>query len=418
MKNHFSKNVVIYFLGTMINSSVPFFLLPILTRVLSPEDYGIITIFTIVLSISGVFAGLSVHGAVALRYYKHGREGIAAYVGSCLAILIVTTIIMSLLIVLLGDYLSPLIGLKRDWILLAVILSGGQFLIQIRLTLWQVVGNAINYSAFQVSSGIMNAALSLLLILVLGMMWEGRLIAQCLTIAIFSTLALFWMWRGGLLSLPGTELFHHVKHALRYGVPLVPHVLGGMMIALGDRMIIESKMTTSDVGIYAVGAQAGLALNLLYQSFFKAWHPKIMERALDDSYRRRLLVSGSYKVMGGSLLLYIVFSLVAWFMYPYLVGVSFIEGQWIVLLIALSSFFGACYFSTAIYIQVANKNEYLAISTIFSGAVGLAVSYVLCDPFGMIGVALGVVVGQLLSFLLCWYAANLVFPMPWVMKNS
>ena len=37
-----------YGIFSLINSAIPFFLLPVLTRYLSPEDYGYVSVFKIV----------------------------------------------------------------------------------------------------------------------------------------------------------------------------------------------------------------------------------------------------------------------------------------------------------------------------------------------------------------------------------
>jgi O-antigen/teichoic acid export membrane protein len=45
-------------------------MLPILTRYLTPEDYGIISVFTVLVSILAVFTGLSIHGAINVNFFK------------------------------------------------------------------------------------------------------------------------------------------------------------------------------------------------------------------------------------------------------------------------------------------------------------------------------------------------------------
>ena len=63
-------NAAIYLGANILNAGIPFLLLPILTRVLTPADYGTVAMFGIVLSVLGAFTGLSVHGAIGVRYFS------------------------------------------------------------------------------------------------------------------------------------------------------------------------------------------------------------------------------------------------------------------------------------------------------------------------------------------------------------
>lgn len=48
-------NAAIYLGANILNAGIPFLLLPILTHVLTPADYGIVAMFSVVVSILGAF---------------------------------------------------------------------------------------------------------------------------------------------------------------------------------------------------------------------------------------------------------------------------------------------------------------------------------------------------------------------------
>ena len=56
------KSISVYTFANVLNASIPFFLLPILTNTLTPEDYGLISIFQLILSLTIPFTGLNVEG--------------------------------------------------------------------------------------------------------------------------------------------------------------------------------------------------------------------------------------------------------------------------------------------------------------------------------------------------------------------
>ncbi|MFA6013584.1 MAG: oligosaccharide flippase family protein [Gallionellaceae bacterium] len=408
-------NSTVYLAGNILNAGIPFLLMPILTRVLTPADYGLVAMFGLVIAVMSALAGLSVHGVVSVRYFQLEKLAMAGYVGTCIGILIISTGISLLLVTIFGDVLSMVSGIPKEWLLIATFIAGLQFLSNIRLALWQVTGQAIKYATFQVGQSFLNAIFSLALVLLVGMAWEGRVLGQSAVVAIFGLMSLFFLIRDKQVALPTNWKIEAVD-ALRYGVPLLPHTIGGVVMVMGDRFIIESQLGASDVGIYMAAVQMSLGLTLVYDALFKSWHPEIMKLAAvpEGGAQSTVLVIKIYKLIGICFCVMLGYWILAWGAYPFVVGQSFLDGQKLIIFMAISAFFSSCYYATAIFISVANRNELLAINTFISGAVSLVASYFLCISFGLVGVAIGLLIGQFLSFILCWYSANLVYPLPWI----
>src|SRR5665648_509182 len=87
------KTSFIYTLTKAINASIPFLLMPVLTRYLNPEDYGVVAMFGVLLSFLVPFTGLNSHGAIARKYYDRDEVDLPTYVTNCLLILITSTLI-------------------------------------------------------------------------------------------------------------------------------------------------------------------------------------------------------------------------------------------------------------------------------------------------------------------------------------
>ena len=58
-------SVGIYTITSGINAAIPFSIMPILTRYLTPSDYGTVAMFGVLLSFVAPFTGLSINGAIA-----------------------------------------------------------------------------------------------------------------------------------------------------------------------------------------------------------------------------------------------------------------------------------------------------------------------------------------------------------------
>jgi O-antigen/teichoic acid export membrane protein len=405
-------NASIYTGANILNAAVPFFLLPVLTRVLSPTDYGTIAMFGIVVTILGAFTGLSVHGAVGVRYFQLDRQRIPPYVGACLAILAVSGVLVFCVVAVFSPWLESITRVPGSWLLVAVLVSSAQFVSNIQLSLWQVQHKAVRYGAFQISQSMLNAGLSLLLILGLGMAWEGRALGQALAMATFMLIALFLLFRREEASRPTTV--NDARDALRFGVPLIPHVIGGLLIATTDRFMITNMLDVAQAGIYMVALQMGMVLGLLTDSFNGAYAPYLMGALVkDDRARDRKIVRGTYVYFGVVTLAALILGIAAPRLLGVLVGEQFRAAAGAVPYVAMGYAFGGMYYMVANYVFFTSKTGYLAVVTFASGVFNIAATYFLIKWNGVLGAAQAFMLSQAMVFFSTWWLAHRFRPMPW-----
>src|SRR5437588_6133790 len=73
IKNHLRQlgsESLIYGLSGVISRFVSFFLVPIYTRIFSPEDYGVMTLVSSTISVVAIFVGLGLDSAVHRWYWE------------------------------------------------------------------------------------------------------------------------------------------------------------------------------------------------------------------------------------------------------------------------------------------------------------------------------------------------------------
>ena len=116
------KSASIYLITAALTAGSPLILIPLLTRILSPEDYGKVAIFSATVQMLGVLTGLSIHGAIGMRYFDRETLDFPRYVSSCLIILLTSTAITLLLVVVMLPRLEDFTKLPAEWLILAVLL--------------------------------------------------------------------------------------------------------------------------------------------------------------------------------------------------------------------------------------------------------------------------------------------------------
>lgn len=402
----------IYVVSSFVTSAIPFLLLPILTRALTPADYGLVTMFSIWVSILGAFVGLSVQGAIGIRYFEYSRDNMSQYVSACMFILLSTTIIVAVCVFILRSTLREYTSLPSEWQIAGVIVAGMQFVVSIRLSLWQVAKLPLKYGVFQIVQSAINAGLSLWLVVVMGFAWEGRLIGISLATLIVVLGGIYSLWRDGWLRLKLNMSYLH--DALKFGVPLIPHVLGGMLLGSVDRVMVANLLGIGYAGVYSVSLQIGMVLNLFTVAINQAYAPWLFEQLTNvNEYKKSKIVCYTYLYFIGLVIAALLIGLCANYIIFLVAGSQYMDGAQVVIYITMGFAFGGMYFMVTNYVFYAGATGKLAINTLVAGLINVILTYVLIQKNGITGAAQGFMVSQLCLFLGTWRLANSVYPMPW-----
>lgn len=409
------KSTAIYSLTGIINSAIPFFLLPILTRYLSPIDYGVVSMFGVVVSFVSPFIGLSVHGAIARMYYEKDKVNIKIYIANCIYILIVSTLLVAIFFSMFGKVIADIASVPYQILWMVIVVSFAQFITRIVLTLWQVQVKPIQYGIYQISQTAMNMLLSIVLVVLVGLTWKGRIYAQLITLGIFVFIGIGVLFKNKWLKFNVNKKY--IKHALGFGVPLIPHALGGVLMTMTDRIFITNMVGIETTGVYTVGYQIGMIINLLATSFNQAYVPWLYSKLKENVLAtKRKIVKFTYAYYVIIVLLAMALSILAPPFLRFFVGKQFSQSSIYVAWIALGYAFNGMYMMVGSYITFTQKTMYLSWVTAISAALNIILNYFLIIRYGAIGAAQATTIIYAIKFILTWRLSAKVYHMPWRLK--
>ncbi len=403
---------LVYALTSAASAAVPVLILPIMTRVLSPEEYGLVAMFSVMVTIFGALAGLSVHGAVGVRYFQRERWDLPRYITSCLFILAASTSLALLLVWPAAPLLEHITKIPVPWLLVAVLVAGCQFVVHIRLVLWQSATRPWPYGAFRITQALIDAGLSLFFVLVLVLGWQGRAAGIVLATFAAALLALLTLYRDGWLAARADRA--SVVDALKFGVPLIPHALGWMLLVMVDRFMISNLIDVASTGIYTVALQIGMVLAMAIESFNKAFSPWLMKGLVArDPSRDRQIVRFTYAAFVVILVAAVLLGIAApWFL-PFVVGADFQAAAPIVVYVALGHAFTGMYSLVANYLYYEGRTWHIAATSLVAGLLNVFASYWLLRQNGVIGAAQAFLLSQAFVFICTWWLTQRAHPMPW-----
>ena len=271
-----SVNAFVYTGFEALNKSLPFILVPILTHYLSTAELGLVAEFTAILGVLSVLTGLSVHGAVSVAFFKLDEGEISSYIFNVLLILLVSTVLVLLLAALFSHIYLSNGNLPIYWIYIIVLASSLQFVTNINLVLWQAERRALAYGTYQFLQSLLNFTLSVFLVAVVLMGWQGRLLGQVSAVFIFAMLSLIVLYKRGYLKISFSTVY--LKDALKFGVPLIPHGLSSWIFIGFNIVLISTVLGKEEAGIFSVAVQFAMIMTVIAQASSRAIQPILYQK--------------------------------------------------------------------------------------------------------------------------------------------
>lgn len=391
------KNSVIYTFVLVLQNATSFFLLPLYTSYLTPEDYGIVAVVNSIIGILTIFFTLSLNGAANRFYfaYKDNLEKLKRFWGSLFVATILNSIILGSLFYLFRSVLlQPFAGQVQfsPYILLGLIsvtLNPAFLFFQSCI---QATQNGKQFAVQNFLFFLLNLLLTIIFVTQCDYGAMGVLLARAITTIIFFILTL-------ILFLPKIKIGINrddLKTGFKYSLPLLPHSLFGWTYSTIDRLLINKIRTTAEVGLYNIGAQFGLVMNILTDSVNKAYAPWFFEKLLEGSSGKKSIV----KVSAILVLAYSFIALCLSLFSPELVMLmtkSGFHSAWFTIpFISFSSVFGGIYYVVCNSLFV--KKTYLVPFVTFSSAIfSIILNLLLIPRFGMIGAAISGLSAQFIT---------------------
>lgn len=283
-----------YGIGKFLPQVIGFFLIPIYTTYLTPEDYGIVELATAVGAFSIIFMRLALPGSVSRFYYEH-KEGpeLRDYITTIYWSLLAISVGMAALIYVLAYFfLHSLVPGLPLWPFVGVVLLTDIFStnseIQKRLV------QARKQSAYSAKLSIATSLIGILtaIILVVGFKMGGLGIV-CASLAgsiIFFIQAQFYLRK----DMGGNFSFKLLIPSFKYSMNMLPAHLASPFTNLFSRALLAGHMLSA-VGFYSLAMRFFTPLSMLSSAFNEAYIPLYFEARKKNDADSRVKLNGALK---------------------------------------------------------------------------------------------------------------------------
>ncbi|PCN59671.1 oligosaccharide flippase family protein [Acinetobacter sp. YT-02] len=260
------KDSFIYLIGELFAKSLPFLMLPYLTRKLGPDGFGELSYYLTWLALFGVFVGLSQEGAVTRYYYFYGKRALNTVVKAGYLYNIFISFFLLIICWLL----------KAEIMAYIVLATMFQSFINVQLALRQCQKQPLKYIVIQIILSLTNVIFTIAAL----ELFSSDLVAYRILAIVFANGLTFFiasMILGNLFSTEHKLTKNRLKMGLMYifsfGLPLILHQSSFFVKGQLDRIFIYQQYTKAELGIYSAGVQVAAILPVILMALNKAMVP-------------------------------------------------------------------------------------------------------------------------------------------------
>jgi len=405
----------IYFAANLLTKSISFLLLPIYTRYLTPDDYGIISLGLAFVQLMLTLTQLGLLEAANRLYFRYYRDAdqLKNYLSTIFLTLLtsalLTCLVMTVFRTPLADAVFNRPGLEAYLLIAIWVAPLAQIIELVQIVL---IASERPLAFVLVSSGRLLLIAVFSVTLVVGLQWgaRGALSAHWLAALISALIALRFFRRYFRLTFKRA----HMSEALRFGLPLIPGAMSGWLLSYIDRIFLSHYYSLSSVGLYTVGFTVGTIMSFGVSSIMPAWNPYFY-KSLEDQTEigRQRVVQGTTLLVTLFTLAALALSLFAREIVTIMAAPEYREAYTVVPWIVLYYALGGLNQLVVLRLLFVNKTAWLSAVQFWAMGVTVAANFILVPLLDIAGAALAMTLSAIAALGVNMLLARRYSPLPY-----
>ena len=291
-----------YVICSVLQRCLSFITLPLFTRLLTTDEYGISTVYTSTMAVVIIFTTLNLpYGSFspAMIKFEEDRDGYISAVNTICSLL---TAVYFAVYFLFRNFWNGLLDLPTE----LMVLMGLEMLFNTAIQFW--MGKArfeYRYKPFVAVTlliSVVGTACSILAVLLLPNKGVAKVIAHGTVICIIGLVIMVQSF------MRGRQPFNKVywKYALSFNIPLIPYYLSQIIFNQSDRLMINSMTGRSNAAMYGVAYSLAFILTFVLNAINNSYVPWVYRKIKNNELRDNKRVSTIIAVIMAVLLLGVI----------------------------------------------------------------------------------------------------------------
>ena len=371
-----------YTIGNVLVRGISFLSLPIFSRIMTTDQFGVYNVFVSYEAILYVVIGCAIHSSMQSANIEF-KNRIDDYASSVSLIYILNAVVLLAVVQAFGGTLSQLLDFDKVILCLLVLYSLGSAILALYNNRISISYDYKRYLMIALFNAVGNVLLSLLLMFTVfsDRRDYGRIIGSTGTLFIISILILSFLYR------KEKPKFNKIywKFALKYSLPIVPHGISQVLLAQFDRIMIRALVNNAAAGIYSLAGNIKLVLTIITESVTTAWRTWFYSEMNQGNIK--LIQEKAIQVSG----LFVIFAVGLMAISPEMIfilgGKEYARGRFVAIPMIMDAFILFLYNVIVQSEYYSRKTVYIMFGTMIAAAINIITNYIFINLYGFIAAA-------------------------------
>ena len=276
------RNIFVYVTPRFISYGLNLAMLPILTRMLTPADFGIVTLAMVspAIVVSIVTGGLTASVPRYFFEYRKDEKKLNMLYFSIQVYMYSILIVTAAAIYLTKDKISILVMGKVGFgmpFFIAYLVNYTAQINLIYLRIYQNMEKAILHSSFVLLQTITSVAMSIVLVWCFRMSYMGMLYGSLIGASMACLVMCIHFNRHVKLLFNKKILLENIK----YGIQVIPKSFTGFINNIFDKFMLNAMLSIATVGVYGIGQKIANMLTVFIDIVYTSFHPLLYRQVFD-----------------------------------------------------------------------------------------------------------------------------------------
>jgi O-antigen/teichoic acid export membrane protein len=409
MYKDFVKSIFIYGLAGSIGKFIGLLLMPVYVRIFSPQEYGIIDLIQTAVTIISLLGILLLESSIQRYYYELKDEVIRKqFISTTFWTINVLSLLWMLGVILFSKFISTLL-FSTDKYFLPISIAALSIPISNLFVFCTVIMRYMKkptlYLITVLTQLLLTIAFTVWFVIYLKAGIAGVFLSQVLALFLALLVSLYTMRKQLLLYWSKAIAFKMFSFSL----PQFPARIGSLANAYFNRFIMLGYLSLADIGIFTIAAKIASGFQLIESALSLSWYPFFYEQLENNEEHRAIFVKISKYV---TLLVFGFVAIVAFFSREILMLLTtkdYYSASSIIGFLILANGLIIVKYPIDLGPLISKKTIYGTYLYLFSAAVNILSLFILVPRFGLIGVALSLLICYFTLLIASWVISEKLY---------
>lgn len=377
------------FLSTVITSGIVFITMPIFTRLLGTEQYGLYAIYHAWLTIFVCFIGFNVFSSIGTGRLKY-QANYAEFRSSILLEGTISGVGIGIALICIYPLISPAFGYSKGIFTVLILAALAQFATSFANTCWVYEKQAARNMLMSALLLISTSVLSIYLLVTWNSdkpLFYGRVLGTAIPHIAIAVVVWMLLFR----EKPYGYNREYWMYGLHFGMPMVFHLLSHQVLGQSDRLMMQwFSVSSSEIGIYSFFYSFVAILTTILNALNTSWCPFLYDDLAKENYDILNKKVGHYVQIFTTMC--IGFLLLSREFMKIFANSDFWPGAPIVPILVLVVYCTFFYQFSVNYEFFCEKPKYVAMGTVAAAIINIILNAIMIPKWGMYGAAVATLI--------------------------